>query len=102
MNAPANMEPIPRERLREYEALHALLMNEASPADREAPAIADWIARSSLIDGHLWQAMGLSERAQVRALMERHFPALAAANDRDMRWKRFFYKRLCGWQDFSN
>jgi nitrogen fixation protein NifQ len=27
--------------------------------------------------------------------MNRWFPALAARNDRDMKWKKFLYKQLC-------
>jgi nitrogen fixation protein NifQ len=27
--------------------------------------------------------------------MERNFPSLAARNDKNMKWKKFFYKQLC-------
>ena len=33
--------------------------------------------------------------------MRESFPALEAANDKDMRWKKFLYKRMCGWSGFS-
>ena len=51
-------------------------------------------ARSSL-PGHLWVAMGLTVRAQLSAAIRRHLPSLAAANDQNMRWKRYLYKQVC-------
>ena len=45
--------------------------------------------------GHLWVAMGLFERPELSAAIRRHLPALADANHRNMRWKRFLYKQLC-------
>lgn len=85
----------------EYDALVGLLMEAASPEDGEAPGVAAWIARSALMDGHLYKAMGLADRSEVRALMEHHFPAVAAGNDRDMRWKKYLYRRMCGWPGFA-
>ncbi len=85
----------------EYDAIYGLLMEAASPLDAEAPCVAAWVADSALKDGHLYAAMGLTDRSEVRALMERHFPAIAAGNDRDMRWKKYLYKRMCGWPGFE-
>ena len=76
------------------------MLENAAPNDPAAPAVAERIARASLEPGHLWRAMGLTDRADLRALFETHFPALAAGNDRDMRWKKYLYKRLCGWPGF--
>jgi nitrogen fixation protein NifQ len=59
------------------------------------------IARRALEPGHLWQAMGLFERAELRQLIERHFPTLAARNTANMRWKKFFYRELCAHQGFT-
>jgi nitrogen fixation protein NifQ len=44
---------------------------------------------------HLWQDLGLPTRSELTALMRRNFPALAARNVMDMKWKRFLYKQLC-------
>jgi nitrogen fixation protein NifQ len=52
------------------------------------------VARSAH-SGHLWVAMGLLKRPQLTAAVKRHIPALAAANNRGMRWKRFFFKQVC-------
>ena len=45
--------------------------------------------------------MGVSDRTEVRKIMRASFPALEAANDRDMRWKKFLYRRMCGWAGFQ-
>jgi nitrogen fixation protein NifQ len=39
--------------------------------------------------------MGLFERPQLSAAIHRHLPALFAANGKNMRWKRFFFKQVC-------
>ncbi len=83
---------IPRERQAEYSALVRLLMESASPDDALAAPVADWIARASMQPGHLWRAMELENRGELRALFETHFPALAAGNTKDMRWKKYLYK----------
>lgn len=45
--------------------------------------------------GHLWVAMGLHERPQLTAAIRRHLPAMAKANQMNMRWKKFLYKQVC-------
>ena len=92
---------IPANRGVEYEGLVKLLLEYADPADSEAPGVADAVARGALHDGHLWRNMQLADRAEVRALLETHFPELAAGNTKDMRWKKYLYKRLCGWPGFE-
>lgn len=91
---------IPLERHAEYEALVALLVDAADPTDSEAPRLARFIAARSMEPGHLWRSMGLESRDELKRLMATHFRPLYDANDRDMRWKKFFYKRLCGWPGF--
>lgn len=89
------------ERDEERRQLVALLMDSAEVDDEETRRTAEWIARSALEPGHLWRAMGVESRDEVRRIMRERFPSLEAANDRDMRWKKFLYKRLCGWSGFS-
>jgi len=43
---------------------------------------------------HLWQDIGLAGRQEVSALLARHFPALAAGNTRNLKWKRYLFLRL--------
>lgn len=45
--------------------------------------------------GHLWQDLGLADRDQLSRLLQDNFPALAARNTGDMKWKKFIYKQLC-------
>lgn len=90
---------IPEGRTQEYEAIVSLLMRHAAAAD--ALPVARRVAVACLEDGHLWRAMGLASRSDLRSIMEAHFAAFAVQNDRDMRWKRFIYRRLCGWPGFS-
>lgn len=92
---------IPADRLVEYEQLLDLLSANAAPGDPEADGFAVWIARSAMQPGHLWRAMGLGSRDEVRRIFREHFPALHEANDRDMRWKKFLYRRMCGWAGFT-
>ena len=53
------------------------------------------VAAGCMASDHLWQDLGLWRRADLTALMRRNFPALAARNVKDMKWKRFLYKQLC-------
>lgn len=44
---------------------------------------------------HLWQDLALADRGELSHLMQVNFPALAAANCGDMKWKKFLYRQLC-------
>lgn len=44
---------------------------------------------------HLWQDLGLANRNELSALMTGAFPALAALNTGDMKWKKFLYRQYC-------
>jgi len=76
--------------------LRCLLCDNASdPGRPETAWLAAMVARRSLKSGHLWQDLGITCRADLSRLMERHFAPLAARNSRDMKWKKFFYRELC-------
>ncbi len=76
--------------------LRCLLRDNATrPGDPVAQWLAAMVARRSLRPGHLWQDMGLSSRTDLSGLLNRHFQPLARRNDRDMKWKKFFYRTLC-------
>jgi len=70
-----------------------------SDTDGWTPAPSLWLARiiaaRAAYPGHLWIAMGLLARPELTAAIHRHLPALALANDKGMRWKRFLFKQLC-------
>lgn len=68
-------------------------------ANGSAPSPSVYLARivAARIEqpGHLWRALGLCARPELTAAIRRHLPALAAANNKGLRWKRFLYKQLC-------
>lgn len=67
-------------------------------ADDQTPPTHDLIARiavASMGPQHLWEDLGLASRAELNALMQRHFPRLKALNSGNMRWKKFLYRMLC-------
>jgi nitrogen fixation protein NifQ len=57
--------------------------------------LAKLIARRSMRPNHLWQDLGLRNRRELSALMARHFAPLAARNNQDMKWKKFFFRMIC-------
>ncbi|WP_145675574.1 nitrogen fixation protein NifQ [Azospirillum brasilense] len=79
---------------REEQDFRGLLMRHCLATDVPTRSLASIIARACLENDHLWRSLGLAERSHLAELLARHFPSLAAANTRELRWKRFFYERL--------
>ncbi len=75
--------------------LRQLLLDHRGSGSAEEAWLAAIIARRSLAPNHLWQDLGLVNRTDLGRLLHRHFPILAALNDQDMKWKKFFYRQLC-------
>lgn len=86
-------DPSPRQDERE-EVVRLLLMHRAGEDSSEV-WMAEVVAAGRMASDHLWQDLGLPERGELTALMRGNFPALAARNVKDMKWKRFRYKQLC-------
>jgi nitrogen fixation protein NifQ len=84
-----------RERALEHDDLVQLLTRYADREVEGAFALARVVAEGCLGADHLWQDLGLPSRRELSFLMTRNFPRLAAENKRDMRWKKFLYRRLC-------
>ena len=57
--------------------------------------MADIVTAGCLGSDHLWQDLGLWNRAQLTGLMRENFAPLAKRNDKDMKWKKFLYRQLC-------
>lgn len=76
------------------ELIALMLMHRAGDDEGEA-AMAHIVAAACMANDHLWQDLGLWSRSDLGQLMQHNFPALAAKNDRDMKWKKFLYKQLC-------
>lgn len=76
--------------------LRRLLLDNANPTDqRVARWLAAMVARRSVEPNHLWQDLGLTGRADLSGLLQRHFRPLADKNTKDMKWKKFFYREMC-------
>ena len=72
-----------------------LLLAQRSTEGKVGRWLAAMIARRAMEANHLWEDLGLRERAELSRLLTRHFAPLAARNTGNMRWKRFFYRMLC-------
>ncbi|HEY0329317.1 MAG TPA: nitrogen fixation protein NifQ [Rhodopseudomonas sp.] len=57
--------------------------------------LAAMVARRAMEPNHLWEDLGLRDRSELSRLLTRHFAPLANSNTGNMRWKRFFYRKLC-------
>lgn len=82
-------------RMLEKQDLEQLLRQYASSHDGDSEWLIGIIVAACLGSDHLWQDLGLWSRSELSALLQHNFPALAARNDRDMKWKKFLYKQLC-------
>lgn len=71
-----------------------LLENRAGKCESER-WLAEIVSVACLASDHLWQDLGLRSRNYLSQLMTQNFPALAAKNEHDMKWKKFLYKQLC-------
>ncbi|PRF28953.1 hydrogenase [Burkholderia multivorans] len=71
--------------------LHALLMRDAGTAVAvdDADCVASIVAHACLRGDHLWRDLGLDGRDAVAAMLDRYFPAVAARNVGQLRWKKF-------------
>lgn len=79
----------------ERDDLSALLLAHRAEQDDSERWMAEIVACACMGADHLWQDLGLWSRVDLSRLMTQNFPALAAKNSRDMKWKKFLYKQLC-------
>jgi len=105
IRSPATGELAPLEA--EEEMLLDLLLAHAAVdpyrpiGEPDLPAIlARMIARRAMRPDHLWQDLGLFDRSELNRLLARHFPTLAAGNTANMKWKKYFYRKLCEAEGF--
>jgi len=85
----------------EEQALHDLLRLHARDHSALTASVGAMIARRAQMPNHLWQDLGLRNRAEGSALIARHFPVLKVRNTQDMKWKKFFYRLICRSEGFS-
>jgi len=63
--------------------------------------MAEIVTTACMASDHLWQDLGLHSRLYLGRLLNENFPALAAKNTKDMKWKKFLYKQLCEKEDIK-
>ena len=80
----------------EEQSLRRLLQRSRSMPAPLSSLLAIIVARRAMRPNHLWQDLGLTNRSELSALMKRHFAPLALRNTQDMKWKKFFYRMICG------
>ncbi len=87
----------------EEEVLRDLLLDHLAEDRRsgDGPLVATMIARRAMRPDHLWQDLGLFDRAELGRLLALFFPVLHAGNTNNMRWKKYFYRRLCEAEGFA-
>jgi nitrogen fixation protein NifQ len=75
--------------------LQDLLLAHRTRDVEDSRWLAAMIARRAMEPNHLWEDLGLRDRAELTRLLSRHFAPIAGRNINNMRWKRFFYRALC-------
>jgi nitrogen fixation protein NifQ len=85
----------PGEVVVELEDLRNLLLEYRAGLRESEVWLAQIVAYSCCGRNHLWQDLGLSNRGELSLLMNTAFPALAALNTGDMKWKKFIYHHYC-------
>jgi nitrogen fixation protein NifQ len=73
----------------------ALLLEHRAYNNMSEQWMAEIVTTACMASDHLWQDLGLWSRNYLSQLMTQNFPALAAKNTHDMKWKKFIYKQLC-------
>ena len=74
----------------EWQELQALLAHFCANAEVKMLHLDAIVAAGCLGGDHLWRDMGFTRRAELSDFMQQNFPALAALNSQDMKWKKFY------------
>ena len=90
-----NLENRADPRALEKDDVLALLLDHRAYQNMSEQWIAEIVTTACMANDHLWQDLGLRSRDYLSRLMIENFPALAAKNEHDMKWKKFLYKQLC-------
>ncbi len=79
----------------EVAELSALLVEYRAGVQEMELWMADIVSAACMGSDHLWRDLGLPDRKVLNRLLRYNFPALFLENTRDMKWKKFLYKKLC-------
>jgi nitrogen fixation protein NifQ len=88
-------ENIADPRALERDDVLGLLLTHRAHKNMSEQWMAEIVTTACMASDHLWQDLGLWSRDYLSRLMKLNFPALAAKNVHDMKWKKFLYKQLC-------
>lgn len=92
---PLHLKSGPGEDIAELEDLLNLLLEYHAGLRESEVWLAHIVAYSCCGRNHLWQDLGLVDRNELTLLMTTAFPAFAALNVDDMKWKKFIYHFYC-------
>lgn len=90
-----NVEAVDDPRALERDDVLGLLLEHRANRNMSEQWMAEIVTSACMARDHLWQDLGLWSRDYLSRLMKQNFPALAAKNVHDMKWKKFLYKQLC-------
>lgn len=79
----------------DQQAIALMIRWRGGAISEESYWLAQILARRSMEARHLWEDLGLPDRPRLSRMIARELPRLFAANSRNMRWKRFFYRQIC-------
>ena len=79
----------------EHDDVLGLLLEHRAHQNMSEQWMAEIVTTACMASDHLWQDLGMWSRDHLSRLMTQNFPALAAKNMHDMKWKKFLYKQLC-------
>lgn len=88
-------EVIDAQRFDETHDLRKLLWKNRTGKSKSELWMVDIVSAGCLGNDHLWQDLGLWQRADLSKLMMDNFLPVASRNVNDMKWKKFLYKQLC-------
>jgi nitrogen fixation protein NifQ len=83
------------QRWEEMADLRKLLLRNRSGDAADETWLTEIVIAGCMGSDHLWQDLGLWNRADLSRLMHENFGPLASHNVKDMKWKKFLYKQLC-------
>jgi len=90
-----NADAVDDPRAPERDDVLGLLLEHRANRNMSEQWMAEVVTAACMANDHLWQDLGLWSREYLSRLMKLNFPALAAKNVHDMKWKKFLYKQLC-------
>jgi nitrogen fixation protein NifQ len=79
----------------EMDDLRQLILSNRSKRSDSERWLTEILVTGCRGSDHLWQDLGLWSREDLSRLMADHFTPLFELNTKNMKWKKFLYKRLC-------